>query len=185
MSGEKLHVKNMVCARCKMAVRNVLEGSGYRLGSVELGEVEMLSPFDPRQIDALLKPLGFELLDDKRSRLIERVKTLIIELIYDKNNDLRSNLSDYLADKTRQDYGQVSHVFSQMEGITIEQFYIVQKIERAKELLAYGEMNVNEIADALNYSSAPHLSRQFKKITGMTPGEFRKLRPVRTGLAPE
>ncbi len=165
-----------------MAVRQALEEAGYEVGTVELGEVEMLSAFDVQEISKLLRPLGFEILDDRKSKLIERVKTLIIELIYDRANELRTNLSDYLAERIGQDYGQISHLFSQSESMTLEQYYIVQKIERVKELLAYGEMNINEIADSLHYSSAPHLSRQFKKITGMTPGEFRKLRPLRQGL---
>ena len=178
---EKIHIKNMVCNRCKLAVRSELEKAGFEVGTVELGEVEILNEVNLHTIRKVLEPLGFELLDDRKSMLIEKVKTLIIELIYNHDNDLRTNLSQYLASGIGQDYSSISQIFSQTESLTIEQYYILQKIERAKELLAYGEMNINEIADTLHYSSAPHLSRQFKKLTGMTPGEFKKLRPVRQG----
>ncbi len=170
----------MVCLRCKMAVRAELERAGFTVGAVELGEAEIFGKLDREAIARVLEPLGFELLDNHKSKLIERVKTLIITLIYDRQNDLKTNLSDYLADAIGQDYGLISQLFSQNESMTLEQYYIVQKIERVKELLFYGEMNINEIADSLHYSSAPYLSRQFKKITGMTPGEFRKLRSAQT-----
>ncbi|MCC8153439.1 MAG: AraC family transcriptional regulator, partial [Tannerellaceae bacterium] len=122
-----------------------------------------------------LTAVGFELLDDKRTQLIEKIKSIIIELVHHENSDLKINLSDYLTDKiSSHTYHYLSNLFSETETITIEKYFIAQKIERVKELLAYDELTLNEIADQLNYSSTAHLSTQFKKITGLTPSQFKK-----------
>ncbi len=172
----KLHIRNMVCNRCKMVVRSELEKSGFTVVSVELGEVEIredLTREDLAAVDEQLKAFGFELIDDRRSKTNERVKNLIVDLVHSRNNGLRTNLSDYIAGSIGQDYSYISNVFSQQEGTTIEQYYILQKIERVKELLVYDELNLNEIAAMLNYSSASHLTKQFKKVTGLTPSFFK------------
>lgn len=169
----------MVCSRCKMVVKSELEKLGLQLLSVELGEVEMLSPISPTQkkeIGEHLKTFGFTLIDDKRSKIIEKIKTLIIELIYHKNNELNVNLSVYLAHNLSYDYASLSNLFSEVEGTTIEKYLIEQKIERVKELLMYDEMSLSEIAFLLNYSSVGYLSNQFKKVTGLTPSYFKQLK---------
>jgi AraC-like DNA-binding protein len=169
----------MVCSRCKLVVKSELEKLGLRPISVELGEVELENETIENQKEELLKrmhSLGFDLIDDKKSKIIERIKNLIIELIYSKNNELSVNLSDYLAEDLLQDYSSLSNLFSEVESITIEHYFISQKIERVKELLTYDELSLSEIAFQLNYSSVAHLSNQFKKITGLTPTHFKKLK---------
>lgn len=169
----------MVCRRCKMAVLAELEALSIMPLSVELGEVELAAPLsDPQrsQLSDRLKALGFELMDDKKSRIIEKVKNLIVDLVHNRDNDLRTNLSHYLSDSVGQDYSALSNLFSEVEGTTIEQYFILQKIEKVKELLMYDELSLSEIADKLNYSSVSHLSRQFKKTTGFTPTYFRNLK---------
>ena len=128
-----------------------------------------------KELDEALRAVGFELIDDRRKQTVERVKNTVIELVREKDAALRTNLSDYIADRLHQDYGAVSSLFSEIENTTIEQYFIAQKIERVKELLAYGELSLGEIADKLNYSSTAHLSAQFKKVTGLTPSHFRKI----------
>src|SRR5690606_9562701 len=175
-------IKNMVCDRCKMVVKQELERAGLTLGSVELGEVEIREELSRDKLQSLgngLRKFGFELLDDRRSRIAERVKTLVIELIHTRDNEKKTNLSDYIAASIGQDYSYISNLFSQQESLTIEQFYILQKIERVKELLVYDELNLNEIAAKLNYSSASHLTKQFKKVTGSTPTSFKEKQHAR------
>ncbi|WP_298152292.1 AraC family transcriptional regulator [Flavobacterium sp.] len=175
----KLYIKNMVCRRCKMAVLSELDKLGLRPLSVELGEVELPTPISEEQKQVLSKglyALGFELIDDKKSKVIERIKNLIIELVHHKSNDLKTNLSHYLATDLGQDYSALSNLFSEVEGTTIEQYFILQKIEKVKELLMYNELSLSEIAWQLNYSSVAHLSNQFKKITGFTPTYFKNLK---------
>ncbi len=175
----KLHIKNMVCNRCKTVVRSELENFGLSPISIELGEVcieETLEKFDLERLSKILNAHGFEIIDDRKSRIVEKIKNLIIELIYSKDNHLKTNLSEYLSHEIGNDYSYISSIFSQHESITVEQYYILQKIERVKELLVYDEMNLNEIATLLNYSSASHLTRQFKKITGLTPTFFKELK---------
>lgn len=178
-------VKNMVCDRCKLVVRNTFEGLGFHPETVELGEVELgqnLSDEQKSSVDKALREFGFELIDDKKTRTVEKIRNLIVDLVHRKDNSLKVNLSDFLASEVNQDYSSLSNLFSQQTGTTIEQFHILQKIERVKELLEYGELNLNEIAYNLNYSSASHLTRQFKKVTGQTPSEFRNSRGNRTAL---
>lgn len=174
-----LYIKNMVCHRCIMAVRSQLEDLGLQPVSVELGIVVLpgkLTEEFYRAIKASLEPLGFELLDDKKSQLTEQIKDAIIQLVHYSGGNLKVNLSDYLTEKFHRDYGFMSKLFSETTQTTIEKYFIAQKIERAKELLVYGELSLNEIADQLNYSSAAYLSAQFKSVTGLTPSYFRKIK---------
>lgn len=169
----------MVCNRCIMVVQDQLEKLGILPLSVELGAVTFnhsLSDAEVQTIKATLEPLGFEWIDDKRIQFIEEIKKHIIELVHQKNGELKMNLSDYLAAKLHHDYSYISNLFSELENTTIEQYFIAQKVERVKELLVYGELSLNEIADVLNYSSAAHLSSQFKKVTGLTPSHFRSIK---------
>ena len=169
----------MVCSRCKMVVKAELEKLGLHPVSVELGEVELQEDTILGLKDTLLKrlhSLGFDLIDDKKSKKIDRIKVLIIELVYQKNNQIAVNLSDYLSQDLMQDYHTLSNLFSEVEGTTIEKFFIHQKIERVKELLIYDEMTLSEIAHLLNYSSVAYLSNQFKKNTGFTPSYFKQLK---------
>jgi len=179
MNTEKLYIKNMVCDRCKMVVRSELEKLGFHPVHVELGEITLSDKLSDNQITVIeqsLQPLGFELIDDKKSRLIEQIKTVIIELVHYNNSDLKINLSDYLSQKLNHDYNYISNLFSEVEGTTIEKYFIAQKIEKVKELLVYGELTLSEIAFRLNYSSTAHLSSQFKKVTGLTPSHFKQVR---------
>ena len=173
----KLYIKNMVCSRCKMVVKSEFEKLGLQTIAVELGEVELANEISDEQKHILLENLqavGFDLIDDKKSKTVERIKTLIIDLVHHKNNDLKVNLSDYLAEDLSQDYNSLSNLFSEIENTTIEKYFISQKIEKVKELLVYNELSLSEIADILNYSNVAHLSNQFKKITGFTPTSFKK-----------
>ena len=167
----------MVCSRCKMVVKSELEKLGLQLLAVDLGEVETIEPITAEQKSEIaehLKGFGFELIDDKKSRLIDKIKTLIIELVHQQNAQLNTNLSDYLSKNLAQDYSSISNLFSEVEDTTIEKFFINQKIEKVKELLLYDELTLSEIAFQMNYSSVAYLSNQFKKVTGMTPGAFKK-----------
>lgn len=175
----KLYIKNMVCSRCKMVVKSELEKLGLSLFSVELGEVETIENItdtQKKEISEHLRLFGFELIDDKKSRTIDKIKTLIIDLVHNKNNDINTNLSAYLVSHLHQDYNTLSNLFSEVESTTIEKFFINQKIERVKELLIYDEMNLSEIAFMLNYSTVAHLSNQFKKVTGFSPTYFKQLK---------
>lgn len=175
----KIYIKNMVCNRCKMVVKTELQKLGFNPNYVELGEVDLtdeLSLNDKIKIDDVLKSLGFALIDDKKSRIIEQIKTLIIDLIHNKNNNLKSNLSDYLSHKLNHEYHYISNLFSEVEGTTIEKYLMSQKIEKVKELLIYDEFSLSEIALQLNYSSVAHLSSQFKKVTGLTPSRFKNVK---------
>lgn len=176
----KLYIKNMVCSRCKTVVRQELEALGHQVITIELGEVVLENPateIQLNQISERLQTHDFELLSDKKQQLIERVKTAIVELVHLQNDGLRRmKHSDYITEKVSRDYRYLSTLFSEVEGITIEQYLINQKLERVKELLVYDELTLSQIANLLNYSSVAHLSTQFKSITGMTPSQFRKIR---------
>lgn len=176
---KKIYIKNMVCNRCKMVVTSELEKLGIRPLSVSLGEVVLerdLTLNEKASLEAILQSLGFSLIDDRKSRLIEQVKNAIVELVHYENSELKINLSDLLSSRLNHDYNYISNLFSEVEGTTIEKYFIAQKIERVKELLVYDELNLSEIADMLNYSSVAHLSNQFKKVTGLTPTYFKNLR---------
>lgn len=174
-----LHIKNMVCNRCKMVVRAELEKLGFEPISLELGEVTLdrdITNEEKAKIDTRLHELGFALIDDKKSTMIERIKTLIVELVHQQNSELKTNLSEYLSSRLHHDYHAMTNLFSEVEGTTIEKYFIAQKIERVKELLVYDELTLSEIAYQLNYSSVAHLSNQFKKVTGLTPSYFKQIR---------
>ncbi len=177
--NRKLYVKNMVCGRCIKSVKDTLLALGIDYISVTLGEVELASPVSPEKLEKLRLTLldsGFELIDDAKTKLIEQVKTLIIRSIYDNDKPETINYSDHLSKQTGKPYTALSALFSSVENITIEKFIISQKIERAKELLVYGELTLSEIAYRLGYSSSQHLSNQFKKTTGFTPSYFKELK---------
>ncbi|WKL45831.1 AraC family transcriptional regulator [Flavobacterium pectinovorum] len=160
-----------------MVVESELEKLGLHTISVELGEVELQDAISDSQKEVLLKnlqDLGFDLIDDKKSKTVEKIKNLIVDLVHHKNNDLKINLSDYLSKNLNQDYNSLSNLFSEIENTTIEKYFISQKIEKVKELLVYNELSLSEIADILNYSNVAHLSNQFKKITGFTPTHFKQ-----------
>ena len=168
----------MVCNRCIMVVRQEFEKSGIRPIEVNMGEVVLsksLPESQLRNIDRKLTELGFEILDDKNKKLIEKAKTTLIEKVQKGDIEEHFSLSDYLPKKLNKEYTQLSRLFSEVEGITLEQFFILQKIEKVKEWLAYNELTLSEISYRLGYSSVAHLSGQFKKITGLTPSEFKKL----------
>lgn len=178
MTTTTLHIKNMVCNRCILVVRQLLEKSELTPIHVELGRAivqEELSDTKRAALKNALEAVGFELIDDRRTVLIEQLRNAVIDLVHRRDNDLRTNLSDYLAEKFHSDYGALSKLFSEVNGITLEKYYIAQKIERVKELLVYGELSLGEIAGKLNYSSTAHLSAQFKSVTGITPSAFRRL----------
>ena len=172
----KLHIKNMVCDRCKMVLKNELNKLALHYGKIELGEVDVMEDLTPDQIESLnsgLRYFGLELLDDKKSILVEKIKTIIIELIHYTDDQIKVNLSDYLSEKLDRNYTYLANIFSEVKSTTIEQFYISHRIEKAKELLVYDDLNLTEIAWKLHYSSVAHLSYQFKRKTGLTPSQFK------------
>ncbi len=174
-----LRIKNMVCPRCIMAVEKTMEDLGYDVNDVELGLVEFHDPIthdDRNRIESKLVALGFEILDDKKSQTVERIKNQIIELVSKDMNDLTITLSEYLSSKLQTEYHTLSSLFSNQESQTIEQYYILQKIEKVKELLVYDELTLSEIAYKMNYSSVGHLSNQFKKVTGLAPTHFKEVK---------
>ncbi|XZF14503.1 helix-turn-helix domain-containing protein [Chitinophagaceae bacterium MMS25-I14] len=182
----KLYIKYMVSLRCKMIVKDVLKEMGLKYTTVELGIAEVQNDITPAQIELFrehLKRFGLELLDNKKSILIEKIKSVIIELVHYTDELPSVNYSDYISEKLDYDYTYLANMFSEMKGITIQQYIIFHKIERAKELLIYEELTLTEIAFKLNYSSVAHLSNQFKKVTGLTPTFFKRLKNKRrTGL---
>jgi YesN/AraC family two-component response regulator len=174
-----LHIKNMVCKRCIMAVDNLLKAEGYHVNNIELGEVEIAEQPNAEQLASLdkhLHHLGFELIDDRKGRLVEKIKNLIVQLVHYSKEPTLVNLSDYLTRDLPYEYNYLSNLFSETVGSTIEKFYINQKIERIKELLIYDELSLNEIAYQMGYSSTAYLSSQFKKVTGLTPGYFKAIK---------
>ncbi|WP_321374020.1 helix-turn-helix domain-containing protein [uncultured Draconibacterium sp.] len=175
-----LHIKNMVCNRCIKVVKEELEKLDIQIEAIELGKVdipESLTQEQTEEVRSVLNDNGFELIDDKKSQLIDRIKTIIIEKIhYSKEEKEPVNFSDVIASDVSHDYSYISKLFSSVEGITIEKYIINQKIEKVKELLVYGELTLNEISYQLGYSSVQHLSNQFKKVTGLTPSHFKKLK---------
>ena len=173
-----LYIKNMVCPRCIKLVQEELEKLGIKILSINLGEVETVQPLEKlplQQISKMLKENGFELIEDAKVKIIEQIKNEIISAIqqYEKIDLVNINFSKFLSDKLIKDYHYLSSLFSKTEGITIEHYIILQKTEKAKELLKYGEFTLSEIAYQLGYSSVQHLSRQFKNITGMTASQFK------------
>ncbi len=175
-----LYIKNMVCDRCILVVRQELDKLHLNYQNIQLGEVELAGQHSSAQIMELkgrLNILGFELLNDKKSTLVEKIKSSIIQLIHGTEaEELTKKLSVLLSEKLNLDYHYISGLFSSIEGMTIEKYVILQRIEKAKELLMYAELTLREIADKLGYSSVQHLSQQFKKTTGLTPSHFKNLK---------
>lgn len=173
----------MVCDRCKAAVKKELENSKIPYRHIELGEVEVDRNPTQQQINSFrnaIELLGFELIEDKSARVVNQIRNAVIALIYSKEEQgKKMKFSVYLSEKLSRDYNYLSNLFSGIEGTTIEQYVIQQKIERVKELLVYDELSLSEIADQLSYSSVQHLSNQFKKVTGLTPSHFKKIRDLK------
>ena len=172
----------MVSNRCKMMVKEELKKLGLHFILVELGEVDVMETLSEEQRVALKVALlesGLELMDDKRAILIERIKTTIIEMVHHSDGESNINFSDFLSKKLDHNYTYLANLFSEVQGTTIEQFMIAHKVERIKELIIYGELNITEIAWKMNYSSVAHLSNQFKKVTGLTPTHFKQLKDKR------
>ncbi len=178
----KLYIKYMVSLRCKMMVKAELKKLGLHYGAVELGEAEVMENITSEQraqLKAALLKSGLELMDDKKSILIEKIKNVIVEMVHYKDERPKINFSDYLSQQLHHDYTYLANLFSEAAGITIEQYIIAHKIEKVKELLLYDELNLSEISYKLNYSSVAHLSAQFKKVTGLTPTYFKQIKQKR------
>lgn len=172
------YIKNMVCNRCILVVEQELKKLGVEHGKVSLGEIETMGELSKEQQDKLstnLSALGFEILDDAKSKLIEKIKNIIIKQIHYSSEDVTQRYSDLLSKALHKDYSYLSALFSDVEGTTIEKFIINQKIEKVKELIIYNELSLTEISYQMGYSSVAHLSNQFKKVTGLTPSHFKKL----------
>lgn len=178
--AEQLHIKNMVCDRCIMVVKKLLTDAGIHVNTIQLGQIEIMEEPTAQQTETiknLLLENGFELLDDKKAKLVEKIKTTIVSLIHGKEaEDLNLKLSAILEEKLQTDYHYLSTLFSSVEGVTIERYTILQRIEKVKELLMYDEKSLSEIAYEMGYSSVQHLSQQFKKVTGLTPSHFKQLK---------
>ena len=178
MKNNSIHIKNMVCGRCIKVVREEIEQLGYPIKNIELGKVEFEEELEV-DVDALSSTLqkeGFELIDDKSSKIISTIKTKIIQHIRNRDSvNEHQNLSDYLEKELNKSYSSLSSLFSEVEGRTIEKYVIQQRIERVKELLVYGEKTISEMAWELGYSSAQYLSNQFKSETGLSPSQFRTM----------
>lgn len=172
----------MVSNRCKLAVRDELKKLGLHFIVVDLGEIEIMEELTLEKRELLKIGLihsGLELMDDKRAILIEKIKNAIVQMIHHSDEIIKINFSDYLSEKLNHNYTYLANLFSEVQGINIEQFIITHKIERIKELMIYGELNITEIAYKMNYSSVGHLSNQFKKVTGLSPTHFKKLKDKR------
>ncbi|HTF30371.1 MAG TPA: helix-turn-helix domain-containing protein [Flavitalea sp.] len=178
----KLLIKNMVSLRCKLIVKSVLDNMSLHYSTVELGEVninEDLTSFSQQELDLALRKFGLELMGDKKSILIEKIKNIIVEMIHYSEEPPVTNFSNYLTTLIPYDYTYLSNLFSEVKGVTIEHYIISHKIERAKELLIYNELTLTDIAFKLHYSSVGHLSRQFKQVTGLTPSFFKGMKHQR------
>ena len=173
----------MVSTRCVMVVKAVLKKLGLHFIVVDLGEIDIMENISAEQREQLkmgLRTSGLELMDDKRAVLIEKIKNIIIEMVHHTDDEIiKTNFSDYLSEKLNHDYTYLSNIFSEVKGITIQQFIIVHKIERVKELIMYDELNLTQISYKLHYSSVGYLSNQFKKVTGLSPSHFKQLKDKR------
>jgi len=176
----QINIRNMVCDRCIRSVTGIFQSAGAVVKETELGKVVLEGYLTPEQLQQVKKALqaeGFEIIDDQRTKLVEQVKKLIIELVHYKELDeMKENLSEYLSRHLHKDYTYLTNLFSSVENTTIEQYFILQKIEKVKEWLVYGELTLSEMAFKLGYSSVAHLSNQFRKIVGFTPSQFKKLK---------
>jgi AraC-like DNA-binding protein len=169
----------MLSTRCKIVVKDILKGLDLHFVIVDLGEVEIMESLDNDQLEELKSALlqsGLELMDNKKAILIERIKNAIVEMVHHSNEGLKVNFSSFISEKLNHDYTYMANLFSEVQGTTIEQFMIAHKVERIKELIIYGELNITEIAWKMNYSSVAHLSNQFKKMTGLSPSQFKQLK---------
>lgn len=174
----KIYIKNMVCQRCVLAVEMILNKLNLNFKNITLGEIELESPLaesNKKILERELQLVGFELIDDKKHQLIERIKNHIVQFVHYDKEMLKINLSDFLASELGYEYNYLSNLFSEIEGTTIEKYVILQKIEKVKELIVYDELSLKEIADQLGYSSVAYLSNQFKKVTGLTPSYFKSI----------
>jgi len=173
-----LYIKNMVCNRCILVLEQVLVSLGLQFNRISMGEVELKkqpSTSQMLQLNLRLIQLGFEILDDQKQKQIEKIKSLLIRKVQSGDVEEHFSISEYLSTALHKEYSYISRLFSEVEGITVEQFFILQKTEKVKELLVYGEQNLSEISFFLGYSSVAHLSAQFKKVTGLTPSQFKKI----------
>lgn len=180
----KLYIKYMVSLRCKMVVHQELEKMGIKNAIVDLGTIELLEDINAEQRQILKENLlktGLEVLDDKKSILIEKIKNVVIEMIHYSDALPKENFSDYISEKLGYDYTYLANTFSEVRGMTLQHFIIINKVEKVKELLLYDELNLTEISYKLNYSSVAHLSNQFKKITGLSPSFYKQLKQIRLG----
>lgn len=174
----KLYIKNMVCDRCRIAVQRELDKNKINYKNLELGEVDVAENLSVKKLSQFsedLKTLGFELIEDKKARTISKIKKTVIELIRNSDDFHKTKLSVHISENLHKDFDSLSSLFSEVEGVTLEKYFIAQKIERVKELLVYDELTLSQIASSLGYSSVNHLSTQFKKITGLTPSHFKKI----------
>lgn len=182
---EKLYIKNMVCNRCIMVVKQELDKLNLKHVLVTMGEVDLDKPVSPKQLIQLnerLKELGFEILDDQKHKQIDKIRNLLIKKVQSGDLENHFSISDFVSKSMNKEYSYISRLFSEVEGITVEQFFILQKIEKVKEWLLYGELNLTEISFRLGYSSVAHLSAQFKKVTGLTPSGFKTIGGSRKSL---
>ncbi len=173
-----LFIKNMVCNRCILVVEQTIRRMGWGVDAISLGEVTLdreLKETERALLGEELNKFGFELIGTRQGRIIEQIKTIIIDLVHHQEGGTKHNLSEIISGKLNADYSYLSNLFSKVEGITIEKYFIAQRIEKVKELLVYGELTLSEIADRLDYSSVAYLSNQFKKWTGLTPTHFKKI----------
>ncbi len=180
----KLYIKYMVSLRCKMVVKEELKKLGLLYVGLDLGVVEVMEDLTPEQrlqLKENLQKSGLELMDDKKSILIEKIKNVVVEMIHYSEELPEVNYSDYISEKLHYDYTYLANLFSEVKGITLQQFIIIHKIEKVKELLLYDELNLTEISYKMNYSSVAHLSSQFKKITGLSPSFYKQLQQKRGG----
>lgn len=178
MKQQHFHIKNMVCSHCAEVLEEKLKSSNFEVKKIELGELTLADPINDAEYQRLIKVVntnGFEIINDQGSKLVEQIKQLIIQLVR-TNKELAGKLSEYLSSELNKEYQYLSRLFSNVEGKSIERYYILQKIERAKELIVYGEQNLTEIAYELGYSSQQHFSRQFKKETGLSPSHFKEVK---------
>lgn len=183
-----IYIQYMVSIRCKLVVKSVLQALGLKYNRVDLGEVELQEDLNVEQYAKLAKGLlkyGLTLIDDKKSILIEKIKHSVIERIHYSEEPLLINFSDYLSSKLHYNFNYLSKLFAEVKGITIEHYVIAHKIEKVKELLLYDELNLKEITHLLNYSSVAHLSAQFKKMTGLTPMQFKKMQQYKKRIGLE
>lgn len=186
LNGSKFYIKNMVSIRCEMVVRAIVENLGLHPISVKIGEVEIeenISAKMRQQLNADLQRTGLELIDDTQSIMVEKIRNVIVEMIHSSDELPKIKTSAYISEKLHKNYTTISNLFSEVRGMSIEHYVIAQKIERAKELITYGELTISEIAYKLNYSSGAHLCTQFKDITGLTPSYFKKIKQKKRNAA--